>query len=300
MLDTYTNSNEAVLWNKRRDSKVIRLQDNYTPSFYIKPKDPSGTKRLESMISSHPNVVEVNREERYTPLNMERMEGLQVKVDSALNFRRVLRDVRTLSGVFSYYNVDLLHVQLYLFRRELPPMSMISIPYNLDEYVSSIRLVDDNLEVKPPPFTSLIFQVGGKSISKIEILNKDLMPIQTFKGGEREVLELFGEYLNWRDPDFPVLHEDETVKCLLERDRSVGIALNLGRADVPFVDCREPWKICDGRVQINLHSFLSLEPPEDTLARLPMETSISEDSNFAEEIRRTSLENFRGGFRDSI
>ncbi|MEM3079670.1 MAG: hypothetical protein QXF21_05060, partial [Thermoproteota archaeon] len=127
LLDVNVAGSEAVLWLKAEDGDVIRLTDKYRPSFYIKPKDASEIERLAAMLINHPNVVGVKCESKYASLSSKKTRVLHVHVDSTKKYRRVLRDMAEDSGVEALYNVDLLHVQWYLFRKDLPPTSKIHV-----------------------------------------------------------------------------------------------------------------------------------------------------------------------------
>ena len=115
----------------------------------------------------------------------EKSSVLHVYVDCAKNFRRVLKDVEGLGLVKAYYNVDILHVQRYLFQRGFSSTSKVEVEYDERGRSLCLHALNDDLEIKPPPFTALIFdihiesqkltpQVEKDSISKIMVFDENL------------------------------------------------------------------------------------------------------------------------------
>lgn len=127
ILDVYIEGSEAVLWLKSEDGRVIRLTDRYEPSFYVEPEEPSQIEELLSILSIHPNITFVEHERKYTSLSLEKTDVLHIYVDSVQNYKKVLFDLEKIRGIKSYYNLDLLHVQWYLFKRSLPPTSKVKV-----------------------------------------------------------------------------------------------------------------------------------------------------------------------------
>ena len=273
LLDVNVAGSEAILWLRTEDGRILRLTDVYKPSFYIKPKENSEIERLASMLLNHPNVVDVECEVKYTSLTFEKSRVLRVTVDSTRNYRRVLRDVAEYSGlcVEALYNVDLLHVQWYLFQRGLPPTSKVQASYNGGNRLVSLEIIDDSLDVQPPPFTSIIFNIeisSGKltpdvnkdPISKIIVFNEQLEPAETFEGSEENVLRDFSEYIRRLNPDFLVARNvDEKLTYILERARLAGLKLDFGREEVDISRLRRILPYAHmGRVPLDLNTFLSV------------------------------------------
>ena len=269
LLDAYVEGNKAVLWIKVEDGRAVRLTDKYTPNLYIKPKKSSTTEQLAAALSTHPNITSVEQEKKYTSLSLESSRILHIHVDSAKNYRKVINDLERLNLIEAYYNTDLLHVQWYLFQKGLPPTSKVSVLYSQTNEVASIEVLDDSLEIQPPPFTALIFNIMVSSekltpdvktdpVMKITVFDEDLKPVDVFGGDEHAALLDFSEYLKARDPDFLIVADvEETLTYLLERARILGLNLQLGREKANIFRLKRllPYSH-KGRVHIDLQTFL--------------------------------------------
>ena len=271
LLDVYIEGSKAVLWVKSEDGKAIRLTDRYRPNFYIKPEDSVNIEQLTYILNTHPNIINIEHERKYTSLSsMERSDVLHVHIDSVKNYKKVLNDLRKVDGIEAYYNVDLLHVQWYLFQKSLPPTSKVSVSYTENNELSSMKVIDDNHEIKPPPFTTLIFDfevstekfspnVNTDPVSRILVLDEELNVVRTFNGGEEEVLLAFAEHVKTVDPDFLIADDvEEALTYILERSRILGLNLQLGREEVDISKLKRLLPYCHkGRVHIDLQTFLS-------------------------------------------
>ena len=269
LLDVYIQGNKAVLWIKAEDGSAVRLIDRYTPSFYIKPEDPSEMEQLAAILSTHTNITHVEEKRKHTSLYMERSDVLQIYVDSVQNFKKVLSDLSKIDGIEAYYNLDLLHVQWYLFQKGVPPTSKVSVSCGHGNNLVSLEIVDDSSEVQQSPFPTIIFDieisnqklspdVNRDPISQIEVFGESLKPIRTFKGEEKELLIAFAEYVRVIDPDFLVATDvEEMLTYLLERARIRGLNLQLGREKVNISRMKRllPYSH-KGRVCLDLHTFL--------------------------------------------
>jgi DNA polymerase elongation subunit (family B) len=269
LLDVYIQRDKAVLWMKTEGGKVVRLTDKYTPSFYLKPKDTLDIMQLAALLETHPNVTHVEKERKYTSLSMERSDVLHVYVDSLLNHRKLLEDFERVDGIEAYYNLDLLHVQRYLFQNGFPPTVKATVTHNESNELVSLSVLDDSLEVKPPPFTTLILKIEVSSeklspdvnedpVSKIEAFDEDLKSARTFGGDEKEVFTTFCEYVRDEDPDFLVC-EAETLTYILERARLKGLNLQLGREKVDILRLKRllPYSH-QGRVHVDLQTYTTI------------------------------------------
>jgi len=237
LLDVYISGDRTVLWIKTDYGEVVRLWDRYLPDFYVKPRDGCDVEELASIIRQHPNVVDAEPVEKYPTVSAEeKTRVVHVVVDEVGSFRRVVRDVESLGLVDRWFNVDILHIQRYLFSKQAAPTEQVEVEYSEDGMLRSLKPVDEGFKVEPPPFTPLILQVetgpDGNSVSRVWILNDRLKPVMTLKGGEREVLEGLAQMIREGDPDVLVAPSpDSTFTRLLERARRLGVELQLGRED---------------------------------------------------------------------
>jgi DNA polymerase-2 len=271
LLDVYISDDKAFLWFKLENGQTIRLEDTYTPDFYIQLKEDASMEEIKQILSSHPHILRVILEKKFTSVDAGEMTGvLHILVDSSKNFRRVIYDIEKLGFVKAYYNIDVLHVQRYLFQKSFAPTSKITIKYTENEWkLQSATILNDEEEIAPPPFKTAIFEMGISSenltpqvkrdaISKIIVLNNYMEATEAFDGDEKDVLLNFSEYVIKEDPDFLISTNVEgTLRYILERAKIQGLKLKLGREEADL--CRLKRLIPyahKGRVSLDLNRFL--------------------------------------------
>jgi len=269
LLDVYVNGEKAVLWLKSETGEAIRLIDQYTPDFYVEPKkvDPE---ELTRILAEHPNILHVIKENKFTSVNMkERSVVLHIYVDCAINLRRVLKDVEKLGLIKAYYNIDVLHVQRYLFQRGFVPTSKVELEYDAAGRLLYLHFLNDCSEIKPPPFTVLVFDVQIESqsltpkvekdpLSKIVIQDKLLNIERVFEGSEEDILSNFEDHVKIEDPDF-LISPQASLRYLLERARIRRLDIQLGREGVNINEMRKLLPYAHkGRIHVYLQDFLML------------------------------------------
>jgi len=269
LLDVYVNGEKAVLWLKSETGEAIRLIDQYTPDFYVEPKrvDPE---ELTRILAEHPNILHVIEENKFTSVNMkEKSLVLHVYVHYAKNFRRVIKDVEDLGLVKAYYNVDVLHVQRYLCQRGFAPTGKVEVEHDESGRLLCLHVLNDDLDIEPPPFTSLIFDIQIETqkftplvkkdpVSKILTLDEELSVEEIFEGREEETLSKFSYHIRTKDPDF-LISTKASLRYLLERARIRRLNIQLGREEVNINKMRNllPYAY-KGRVHVYLQDFLRL------------------------------------------
>ena len=269
LLDVYI-SEGAVLWFKLENGETIRLLDEYVPDFYVEPNEKALIEELRNILLSHPHILDVAEEWKFTSLGRrEKTRVLHISVDSVRNFKRVIEDVGKLGYVKAYYNLDILHVQRYLYQKGFAPTSKVIIEYSDDGKLLSVQVLDDSKEIEPPPFTTLIFgleinsetltpKVEINPISRIVIFNEGLEMIKSFEGTEEKILSAFSNYVKEGDPDFLISDRiGEALKYILERAKALGLNINLGREKVDLSEIKRLTpSFHKGKVPLELHSFL--------------------------------------------
>jgi DNA polymerase elongation subunit (family B) len=207
LLDGYIEGSDAVLWLKTPDGEAVSLRDRYRPCFYLKPKLEVEAERLQILLERHPNIIGVELERKYLTLQMSRKaEVLKVEVNHPSAMSRVISDMEKLHVVEEFFNTDLLHIQRYIFSRDLPPTCRLKAEYDRGRRLRKINTLDDEYEIRLPPFTKLIFKAevedalsrhGETRIARITVL-EDGSPI-IFDGSEEAILESFQEYVRERE-----------------------------------------------------------------------------------------------------
>jgi DNA polymerase elongation subunit (family B) len=163
VLDVYIEGGRAVLWIRKADGSILRLEDGYRPDLYAEPSVGVSPEDAASLLGSHPNIELVEVEERRCSIySMERRRVLHIIVDRASNYRKVLRDLERSGLLESLYNVDLLHVQRYLFTKGFAPASRVEVEHDGAE-LRRVEVLEDLLEASPPPFSTYIFSLDPGS-----------------------------------------------------------------------------------------------------------------------------------------
>jgi hypothetical protein len=130
ILDTYIEGDEAILWLHTEDGEVIKLRDEYHPSFYILPKNKEDCEQLFSLLQREPSVLKALWEHKYTNLKSEKKELLHVTLKNTANFKRMIRKLEGHESVKELFNVDLLNIQQYLFLKlNIEPTSKVEVEY---------------------------------------------------------------------------------------------------------------------------------------------------------------------------
>jgi hypothetical protein len=60
VLDVTIEQNRAILWIKIIDGPILRLIDNYQPSFYVLPKNEHTGDELFQILSQQPKIKKVD------------------------------------------------------------------------------------------------------------------------------------------------------------------------------------------------------------------------------------------------
>ena len=157
LLDVSTYSNGVILWVKR-SKKVIKILEEFFPEFFAVPKKSAGTdsKRLKSILKSHPDVKNVRICEKYVKLEDHRKTKIfGVSVSKPSVFKKVIREVDDID-LFTLYNTDLPIAQMYFYVNDLFPMSRCNFKVKIEKdkrkkekvmRLVSIELKDNNEEL---------------------------------------------------------------------------------------------------------------------------------------------------------
>jgi DNA polymerase elongation subunit (family B) len=258
VLDVYIEGGRAVLWIRKADGSILRLEDGYRPDLYAEPSVGVSPEDAASLLGSHPNIELVEVEERRCSIySMERRRVLHIIVDRASNYRKVLRDLEGSGLLESLYNVDLLHVQRYLFTKGFAPASRVEVEHHGAE-LRRVEVLEDPLEASPPPFSTYIFSLdpgsdmSGWAVPGITLYDEDLKVKDRIHGDEVEVLRAFQEGMMEADPDILVSPSPKAdLGRLWERCLARGISPQLGRERGGI----EGFRRLRGRVALDLGFF---------------------------------------------
>lgn len=268
ILDTYIEGEEAILWLHTEDGEVIKLRDEYHPSFYILPKNKEDCEQLFSLLEREPSVLKALWEHKYTNLKREKKEILHVTLKNTANFKRMIRKLECHESVKELFNVDLLNVQQYLFSKlDIEPTSKVEVEFDENNRLVKASKINDEKDIIPPPFTTLYFDINPSSQALTS--NPDRDPIGSikvkfggeeilFKGNEESMLLEFAQYIQSKDPDFLICQECDafTFPYIFKRAKLLGLNLRLGREDANIKVLKKPlpyW--IKGRVSLEYNQY---------------------------------------------
>ena len=80
-------------------------------------------------------------------------------------FKKAVEDLQNIKEVEEFFNLDLLHIQRYLFNKGLQPLTKTKFKVKDGNRLKSFRLLNDEKEIYPPPLTYLPFKIFIKSLS---------------------------------------------------------------------------------------------------------------------------------------
>ncbi len=268
IFDAYIEDEEAVIWLRTDENKVLRLTDPYSPSYYVLPRDEDDERELIQLLQASPNIRSITYEEKHTTLGEgDESRLLHVTVDKASNFTKLVKRTELLPPAKTLYNTDLLPVQQYLFTRlRIAPTSRIELDYDSKQQVTSVRLIDDSEEIRPPPFTSLLFDTHADDlrlcptprrgpITSIEVrYGTETWPLQ---GSEQAVLDQLVSLVTHYDPDFLICPESrKTANYLFDRMNCLNPGLQLGREPGKYEKAaNSPSRWLRGRVLLDYRCF---------------------------------------------
>ena len=198
LLDVRFRDDQALLWVKVGDRR-IQLKDRYNVDFFVSP-DKVSQEKLVYLFDEHDHIVNIEKAQRFLSIDsQETSPVLRVYVDSVAHHRNLVRLVSHYGDVF---DTDLSHSQRYLADRALIPLGKLAVDVNEQENISGIEGLPLGLEVEPPPFKVLCFELHVENgVLDIVTLDEGMQEEYRFNGPELETLQSFTEYINEYDPD---------------------------------------------------------------------------------------------------
>ena len=267
ILDAYIEGDEAAIWLKTTDNRAIKLKDTYQPTLYALPKGREEGERLTTLLQQHPSVSDVKWVKKYTNLRDKKKKSLlQITVDKVSSYKKIVKILESSEYVAELFNTDLLHIQQYLFQRlGVEPTSKVEVEYEEQGYLLSVSRIDDDKEVKPPPFTTLHFNLhtddpnpdpARHPIRFIEVRFEGEEGV--IEGSEEDIVETLSDLIRSKDPDFLVCPKCDgfTFPYLYTRSKILGLNPQLGRerVDVNRISKPLPYWV-RGRVALDYNQF---------------------------------------------
>jgi len=237
ILDASIEQNRAIIWIKTTEGKILKLSDIYQPTFYILPNNEGSGSALFQLLSQESIVKKVEWQHKFTDLFDSQDRGIKrlicVQSESTLSYNTLLKRLERDERVARLYNVDLSHVQQYLFTKlKIEPIGKVEVEYNEDNSrLIKIHTINED-GVAPPPFTILYFDNSsdGNQIKQIRACYQE-DPVVSFEGDEETILKEFHDYVLTKDPDIVnstnQRFENTAVEYLFKRMHE--LELDLGR-----------------------------------------------------------------------
>ena len=245
LLDIAIEENHVVIWIKTLDGHILELIDSYQPTFYVLPKSEEAGVELLQILSQL--NIKVHWEKKFTDIfehGYRRKNLICIYPDSLQTFRRLVKILEKDPRVGQLFNIDLYHVQHYLFTKlRIEPTSKVDVEYSDSTIIGLTRIEEDaNLQ---PPFSTLYYGVDS-SIQEDD--SHDEIPITkirvryeeddfSFQGPEETVLDDFRKYILLKDPDILAcvtnnFQTSSIIQHVLSRMKKLGLEMQLGREPI--------------------------------------------------------------------
>ncbi|HET7391449.1 MAG TPA: DNA polymerase domain-containing protein [Nitrososphaeraceae archaeon] len=265
LFDISIEHDQAVIWIKTADKKILKLRDSYHPAFYILPRNETDGLYLFQILSRQQDIVKkVSWEEnKFTNLfdceyTDKKKRLIYVQVQSIKYYLPLVKKIRDDLPVKQLFNTDLSHIQQYLFTRlRIEPSSKVKVEYDGSKIREITKLDDDKdqeeVSLSPPPFSLLYFDLhtfsgilapdDGIRLIKVryedfgekkERQEEDILFQNT---EEKAILQEFSDYILAKDPDIIICMGDydnnnTVLRYMFARARKIGFNLQLGREAV--------------------------------------------------------------------
>jgi DNA polymerase elongation subunit (family B) len=250
LLDVSIEQDEAILWIKSVDKKILRLADTSQPFFYLLPRNEQDGQYLFHILSQQSAIKKVSWDgKKFTNLFEEggRSKLICVVPESVQNYVALLQKLEKDYRIKQFFNTDLPHVQQYLFHRlKVEPTSKVEVQYDGSKLVELAKIEDEE-DISLPPFSLLYVDVqtsSGKidpedAVIMIRVKHEDISDPQhsakiVFDSEqEKDILVEFCNYVQVKDPDIIVFEGDHYADTILDylfaRTVKLGLDLQLGR-----------------------------------------------------------------------
>jgi DNA polymerase elongation subunit (family B) len=225
ILDVSIEQNRAIVWIRTSEGQIIRLFDNYEPTFYILPKGAEIFQKL----SNENSVRKVEWVNKSTDLFDHQMKRLICIYPEPVVYYKTVRKLEKDPMVAELFNTDLTHLQNYLFTKlKIEPTSKVEVEYDDKSHLIKIKKLNDEDVFAPPPFSILHFEIepsldADDIILEIRARNEEEI---LFEGEEGAILNEFCDYVQKEDPDI-LVSTNKLLDHLLTRMSVYG--LDLGR-----------------------------------------------------------------------
>ena len=154
ILDANIEDNEAILWIKTEDGRVLKLYDSYEPVFYIQPKNENCGNEIFQILMDLELVKEIRWDDKLIDINSKaKQKLLYVRCPLVHHYNlllKVLQHEILQQRINQLFNSRLSHIQRFLFTQlKIPPTTKVQIAYE-DRELVSISEVNDHQDLQLP------------------------------------------------------------------------------------------------------------------------------------------------------
>lgn len=244
LLDVRFREDEVLLWLKTESSRIC-LKDRYYTDIFVIPEKVSFDHFME-LFEEHPHIHTIEKTERVISIgNPKKTSVLRVSVNPVEKYNATKK---LLAKYAELYDSDLSHTQRYLADRGLVPFGSVMVQINTRNQIESIYQIPINLEVEPPSFSIITFELVHKD-EQITILtfNEEIQPEYVFTGRKKEALQSFLTFVEEINPD---------ILCCLESDMKglLRLCANQGLPLLGVVN-KKSLLLSKGRIFLNLMTY---------------------------------------------
>ena len=275
LLDVSIEQNRAKIWIKTSEGTILKLIDNYQPSFYVLPKDEYAGADLFHILSQQSIVKKVEWEDKFTDLFDYDRHGMKklicVYTESILYHKTLLKNLEKNPRVVQLFNTDLSHIQQYLFTKlKVKPTSKVEVQYDKNEsrLIKITKIIEEEkMELLRRHFQFCILKftqhrhrtiLAVISMTRSQRSESDIkMNRKSLEGSENAILQSFCEYIQAKDPGIlfslnQYSRSTTTFDYLFMKMTRLGLDLDFGRDN----KTNKTNKI-EGRVYLSNKSFHS-------------------------------------------
>ncbi|MFC7078267.1 type B DNA-directed DNA polymerase [Haloarcula halophila] len=200
----FLDDGRVIEWDATADGTVATVRDDYTPRFYVAPRDPDvdlDLTALQSVYENHPDVVATERVSRRSGFRRYEEAVLAVGVTHIGCVTSLARQARQLSdypiGDLACFNVDFSREFRYCLETRTDPTPASEL--------STLRLGVPVTETSNDVYGEL--SVGGDTVA----------------GSPRELVAAVQAALETHDPDILVCSTSEIIPTLYEMATEAGV-----------------------------------------------------------------------------
>ncbi len=305
--ETYSGKSSIWLWGITHEGKrIVVIDDNYQPYFYLLPKDDQDPEKLRERLareSPHPSIERATIEKK--KLLADEVTVLKVYCKDPASLGRAAKEAVKKLGAAGTFEEKLRHVTRYQNDYGIKPCawyevdthdsSMSPADYNVGEILLATNHPEPTTIEQPPKLRVLAFSVlaVSKTGSPSPIRDPVRMIAWTTEEGRREVvqsrsesdkgiLETFGETVIKADPDIVFTFGGNSLQWpyLTKRTERTKSQLKVGRDEgVPHQSLYGHYSVT-GRANIDLLDFaediydVKIKNVENVATYLGIETSV--------------------------